>query len=105
MRIAVLSAVSLINLTACVGTMDSLHSVEGLAPDDGSCRVVISEAGTSRVVRSEHVRGKFSVSYSAGGPFPPRVDIAGVCNGKAVKQLKAVAPRTIGVADLGTLAP
>jgi hypothetical protein len=105
MRITLLGAVSIINLSACVGTMDSLHSVEGLAPDDGSCRVVVSEAGTSRVVSSESVRGKFSTSYTAGGPFPPKVDIAGVCNGKTVKQLRAVAPRATGVANLGTLAP
>ena len=105
MRIAILSAVLVTSLSACVGTMDSVHSVEGLAPDDGSCRVVISEADTSRVVRAENVRGKFSVGYTVGGPFPHKVDIAGVCNGKTVKQLKAVAPRAMGVADLGTLAP
>jgi len=105
MRIALLSAISVINLSACIGTIDSLHSVEGTAPNDGSCHVVISETGTQRVITSENVRGNFAVTYIAGGPFPVRVDIAGLCNGKTVKELKAVAPRNIGIANLGILAP
>jgi len=105
MRVALLSVGLMTTLAACVGTMDSLHSVEGVAPDNGSCRVVVSEADSSHVISSDNVRGKFTVRYSVGGPFPPKVNIAGVCNGKTVKQLKSVAPRTMGVADLGTLAP
>jgi hypothetical protein len=103
MRITLLGLLTV--LGGCVGTMDSLHTVEGVAPDNGSCRVVVSETDSTRVVSSDDVRGRFTVSYTAGGPFPPKVDIAGVCNGKTVKQLKAVAPRTMGVVDLGTLAP
>jgi len=95
MRVALLSVGLMTTLAACVGTMDSLHSVEGVAPDNGSCRVVVSEADSSHVISSDNVRGKFTVRYSVGGPFPP----------KTVKQLKSVAPRTMGVADLGTLAP
>ena len=100
------SAVLLAALTSgCVGTMDSLHAVKGQAPQTPGCDVAVSEAGTGRLIRKEKVHGNFSVDYTAGGPFPPKVDIAAYCNGTKVKELKAVAPRTVGEIDLGKLAP
>jgi hypothetical protein len=105
MRSAMLSVVLGALLTACIGTADSLHQVEGVAPESGICRVAVLEAGTSRVLRAEDVRGNFSVSYWLGGPFSPEVDIMATCNGKSVRQLKGIAPRMTGVTSLGTLAP
>ena len=105
MRTAMLSASLTTALCACVGTVDSLHEVHGVAPVNDACRIAIVEAGTSHVVRSQDVRGEFTMSYTISGFGSPTVDINATCNGKLVRQLKAVRPRATGVAELGTLAP
>lgn len=91
--------------SACVGTMDSLHSIKGQAPEDGSCEVTITTAYEPPLVSVRKVRGDFSLGYTAGGPFPPRVDVAAYCNGVKVKERRAIDPRRMGDIDLGTLAP
>jgi len=105
MRTAMLSAMLVPGLSACVGTADSLHEVRGVAPANDACHVAVLETGTSRVIQSQDVRGEFTMTYSVGGLGSPTVDITATCNGKLVRQLKAVRPRAVGVADLGTLAP
>ena len=92
-------------LAACVGTMDSLHAVNGKAPKDGTCEVRITETSTSRLVKTERVRGIFSVSYQASGPFPATVDIAAYCAGAKVRELKAISARNAGDINLGKIAP
>jgi hypothetical protein len=92
-------------LLGCVGTVDSLHMVQGEAPATGGCAVVISKAGTADVIAKESVRGSFSVMYAASGPIAPSVDISAECFGATVKELKAVSPRSMGNVQLGNLAP
>jgi len=105
MRSTMLSAILTTVLCACVGTADSVHEVHGFAPANQACRVAILEAGTSHVRHSQDVRGEFTMFYTVGGFGSPTVDINATCNGKLVRELKAVRPRATGVADLGTLAP
>ena len=90
---------------ACVGTTDSLHTVEGDAPANASCEVRITEAGTSRLIKEEGVQGKFSVTYMTSGPFPSEIDIAAFCGGAKVREVKNVSPRQAGAVSLGTIAP
>ena len=92
-------------LAGCAGVRDSLDQIRGVAPDDGSCSIVILEAGTSRVLSSQSVRGRFSVGFGLGDEYPRKVDITGVCNGKTVKFFGGIVPGSIGVTDLGTVAP
>ena len=91
--------------SACAGTMDSVHTVRGQAPEWRNCEVAVTESGTGRVVQKAGVIGNFSVEYTVGGLFPPTMDIAAYCDGTKVKELKAVAPRRAEEVDLGTLAP
>ena len=92
-------------LFGCVGTVDSVHSVQGDAPGSGECNVTVTKGDSSNVIASETVRESFSVYYGAAGPFPSSVDITARCNGVIVKELKAVSPRSSGNIQLGTLAP
>ena len=87
------------------GTMDSLHYVKGQAPSSSNCEVVVSESGGTHVKAKDNVSGSFAVSYTAGGPFPSKVDVAAYCNGVKVKELKGISPRSAGDTDLGRLAP
>ena len=91
--------------SGCIGTMDSLHAVKGEAPSAGNCEIAATEAGGARLVEKRKVSGVFSVSYTAGGPFPPKVDVAAYCNGAKVRELKGISPRSEGDTDLGKLAP
>jgi hypothetical protein len=91
--------------SACVGTIDSLHYVQGEAPSSAGCEVLVSEAGSSHEKAREKVSGSFRVGYTAGGPFPSDVDIAAYCDGVKVKELKGVSPRQVGNTNLGKLAP
>jgi hypothetical protein len=92
-------------LVSGCGTMDSLHYVKGQAPSSSACEVVVSESGGTHVKAQDTVSGSFAVSYTAGGPFPSKVDVAAYCNGIKVKELKGISPRSAGDTDLGTLAP
>jgi hypothetical protein len=85
--------------------MDSLHFVKGEAPQGQSCEVAITEARTGRPMEREKVPGKFSLSYTASGPFPPNVDIAAYCNERKVKELRGIGARNLNEIDLGKLAP
>jgi hypothetical protein len=92
-------------VSACVGTMDSLHFVKGETPQGQTCEVTVTEAGTGRPMERERVQGNFSVRYMASGPFPPKVDVSAYCNGVKVKEVKAVGARSANEIDLGKLAP
>ena len=92
-------------LAGCVGTIDSLHTVEGEAPTNASCEVRITEAGTPRLVKKQEVEGKFSVTYVASGPFPSEIDVTAFCGGAKVKEVKNVSPRREGTVSLGIIAP
>lgn len=97
-------AVSLI-LAGCAELRDNLDKIRGVAPEDGSCSVVVLEAGTSRVLSSQSVRGRFSVGFGLGDEYPRKVDVTGVCDGKTVKFFGGIVPGSIGVTELGTVAP
>ena len=91
-------------VTGCVGTMDSLHRVTGIAPDIEGCEVRVTAAGSHDVLARERVRGEFSVTYAAPG-VAPKVDVIATCAGVAVAERKSVAPRESGVLALGRVAP
>jgi hypothetical protein len=92
-------------LLGCVGTMDSVHTVEGEAPADARCEVRVLRSGTSEVIKQQAVSGRFSISYLASGPAPGKVDVTAYCNGSKVREVPAFAPRGMEVIDLGVLAP
>ena len=100
---AIAACVVAVPLTGCVGTIDSLHRVEGEAPATG-CTVSILRAGTNEVITTENVRGKFSFAHTAGGPFASRVDIVARCNDAVVKEVKSVSLRDVGDVQLGRIA-
>jgi hypothetical protein len=95
----------LVSASGCVGTIDSLHYTKGDAPSAGNCEITVTEADGAYLVKKEKVSGVFSVSYTAGGPFPPKVDVAAFCNGAKTKELRRISPRTAGDTDLGKLLP
>jgi hypothetical protein len=90
-------------LAGCATT--SMHKISGYAPEDGACSVLVLESGTRRVVHSEQVRGKFSVSFGLGDDFPRKVHVQGQCNGKTVRELSNVVPGVMGITDIGSLSP
>jgi hypothetical protein len=92
-------------LAGCAGTLDSLDQIKGVAPEDGSCSVVVYEGGTSNVLSTQSVRGRFSVGFGLGDAYPRKVDIAGVCNGKTTRFFGHVVPGSIGVTEIGNIAP
>lgn len=92
-------------LAGCAGIRDSLDRIKGVAPEDGSCSVVVYEGATSNVLSTQAVRGRFSVGFGLGDAYPRKVDIAGVCNGKTTRIFRHVVPGSIGVTELGNIAP
>ena len=92
-------------LGGCIGTIDTLHYVEGTAPSDRTCEVKVSESRDSYVLAKETVQGTFSVTYMASGPFPSRVNIAAYCGGAKIKELTRIAPRDHDTINLGHLSP
>ena len=64
-------------LAGCAGVRDSLDKIRGVALDDGSCSIVILEAGTSRVLSSQSVRGRFSVGFGLGDENARNGGVAG----------------------------
>ena len=105
MKVAVASAALAMILAGCAGTRDSLNRIKGTAPEDGSCSVVVLEAGTASVLSTQQVRGEFSVGIGLGDANPRKVDVAGVCNGKTVKMLRNIVPGSIGTTELGVVTP
>lgn len=83
----------------------SMHRINGYAPEDGSCRVLVLESGTRRVLHAEQVRGKFSVGFGLGDEFPRKVHVQGECNGKTMREISNIAPGAIGITDLGSIGP
>jgi len=98
-------AVYLVPLLGCVGTLDSLHRVDGTAPITGSCEVVVNVAGTTDMLARESVKGAFSVVYLTSSLVPPDVDVVATCNGVTLRNLKAISARTSPNVQLGNLAP
>jgi len=92
-------------LAGCAGALDSLDQIRGVAPEDGSCSVVVYEGGTPNVLSMQAVQGRFSVGFGLGEAYPRKVDIAGVCNGKTTRFFGHVVPGSIGVTELGNIAP
>lgn len=83
----------------------SMNKITGYSPEDGSCRVLVLESGTRRVLHTEEVRGRFSIGYALGEEFPKRVHVQGQCGGKTVREISNVVPGAIGTTDLGSLFP
>jgi hypothetical protein len=102
MRLVALNAILIIALGACAGVGDQMSSINGFAPEDGSCRVDVLNHDTDSVYSSTVVRGNFSIGFGLGENFPPKVNVAGVCNGKRVAYLPGVVP---GGTNLGVLSP
>jgi hypothetical protein len=100
-----LSACLLVPSPGYIGTMDSLQRVEGYAPADATCLVSLRESGTAERISEETVRGAFSVAFIASGPFPGDVDIICYCNGKKVREILSVPPRSRNKYEVGKLEP
>ena len=102
-----LKAAALILMAAALAgcATAALHKITGYAPEDGSCRVLVLEGGTRRVLHAEPVRGKFSVGYGLGDEFPRKVHVQGECNGKTMREMSNIEPGVIGITDLGSIGP
>jgi hypothetical protein len=94
-----------LSLAGCVGTVDSVHRVTGTAPATDSCEVLVREAGTNKLIARESVRGPFSIAYAVPGLVAPNVDIVASCDGRVVRQLASISPRTTAEVQLGSIAP
>ena len=93
-------------LLGLVSGCDSLHFIRGQAPEDGGCEITTTAEYTPPISQTQKVRGNFSISHVAGGPFPPPLDIVAYCNGTKVKELKNISPRQMGRdIELGKIAP
>ena len=95
----------LLLLAACGGVTEPYDRITGYAPPDGDCRIDILDRETGKVVHSEPVRGKFSAGYGLDKDSPRRVDVLAVCGGKVTKALRRVTPGSIGMTDIGAIAP
>ena len=92
-------------LTGCATSIEKYDRIRGVAPDDGSCRVVVYEQDSSRELRAETVRGRFSMGFALGDEHPRKFDIATVCGGRRTKFLRNIVPGAFGVTDLGYIGP
>lgn len=100
---AIAAAVSV--LAGCATVRDRLDQVRGVAPEDGSCSIVVHDSDTARMLSTQAVSGRFAVGFGLGGEHPRKVDIAGVCNGKTTKTFRRVVPGSIGMTEMGNIAP
>ena len=98
-------AAAVLVLAGCAGTLDSLNRIRGVAPEDGSCSVVVYEGGTPNVLSTQEVRGRFSVGFGLGDDYQRKVDVAGVCSGKTTRFFGHVVPGSVGVTEIGNIAP
>jgi hypothetical protein len=105
MRLAILNAILILALGACAGGAGQMNNINGVAPEDGSCSVNVLDHDTDRILSSTVVRGNFAIGFGLGDSFPPKVNVAGVCNGKRVVYLPGVIPGGIGSTNLGVLSP
>ena len=105
MRTAVLNALLAMTLAACAGGGGQQNTINGVAPEDGSCSVDVLDHDTGNVLSSTVVRGNFSIGFGLGNAFPPKVNVAGVCNGKRVAYLPGVVYGGFGSTDIGVLSP
>lgn len=101
---AALAAAALV-LAGCATFRDRLDQIRGVAPDDGSCSIVVYDSDTARMLSSQAVSGRFSIGFGLGDDYPRKVDIAGVCNGKTTKTFRRVVPGSIGMTEMGNIAP
>jgi len=92
-------------LAGCAELRDALDKVRGVAPEDGSCSIVVYDSDTARMLSSQVVSGRFAVGFALGNEYPRKVDIAGVCDGKTTKTFRGVVPGSMGVAEMGNIAP
>jgi len=92
-------------LAGCAELRNALDKIRGVAPEDGSCSIVVYDSDTARLLSSQVVSGRFAVGFGLGNEYPRKVDIAGVCNGKATKTFRGVVPGSIGMAEMGNIAP
>ena len=92
-------------LAGCASTAEKYDRIRGIAPDDGSCSVIVYAQDTDRVLRSDAVRGRFSVGFGLGDELPRKVDIAAVCKGQRTRFLRNIVPGAFGVTDLGYIGP
>jgi hypothetical protein len=92
-------------LAGCATVRDSLDQIRGVAPEDGSCSIVVYDSDTARTLSSQEVSGRFAVGFGLGDEHPRKVDIAGVCNGKTTKIFRRIVPGSIGMTEMGNIAP
>ena len=95
----------LLALSGCIGTMDSIHTVNGNVVSDSPCEFTVLISDTSEVIQNEYVKGNFSSNFIASGPIPENVDFIVTCNGKNVKEIKDVYPRSKNVYEIGKIEP
>jgi len=105
MRTSVLNAMLVMTLGACAGGGGQENTINGVAPEDDSCSVNVLDHDTDSVLSSTVVRGNFSIGFGLGNAFPPKVNVAGVCNGRRVAYLPGVVYGAIGSTNMGVLAP
>lgn len=92
-------------LAGCASVRDSLDQIRGVAPEDGSCSVVVYDSDTARMLSSQAVSGRFSIGFHLGNEYPRKVDIAGVCSGRTTKTFHGVVPGSVGMTEMGNIAP
>jgi hypothetical protein len=100
-----LNAMVLLALAACAGSGGQMNTINGSAPEDGSCSVNVLDHDSDGILSSTVVRGNFAIGFGLGNAFPPKVNVAGVCNGRRVAYLPGVVYGAIGSTNLGVLAP
>jgi hypothetical protein len=103
-RARAIAAAALV-LAGCAGVRDSLDQIRGVAPEDGSCSVVVYDSDTARMLSSQAVSGRFAVGFGLGDEHPRKVDVAGVCNGRTTKTFRRLVPGSIGRTEMGNIAP
>ncbi len=89
--------------TGCFGTMDTVHTISGIAPEKGDCSVEMRQAEEGSSAHIEKVNGAFKVSHTVGGPIAATSDILVACDGVTLKELTNVNLRRAGDIDLGIL--
>ena len=90
-------------LVGCVGTLDSVHFIEGTAPIGNVCKIEIISSDSSEIRRAETVSGPFRIGLTAGGFLVSPIDVVASCNGEVVKRVASIKLRSVQTISLGKL--
>ena len=98
---------ALVQLSGCIGTLDSAFIVHGYAPEQMKCEVKTIRAKSGEVINRKQVAGEFTNTVVIGGWDTSQIDVVAECDGKTSKKVEDVAPAKYWESplELGDISP